>query len=181
MQQPGLLRCLATPALPDLCAPPAVTPHPPRPRFHTRRRFVFCDNGTKKHPKIYGFAAAEAAARAFDLLTCKRALEKGRGAAGLLAASPQVRCARWPRCIVRRMPCPCPARPSQPRTRPAPRTRLPCPAPGHAPQTQALGTNHPAGDYQDVPLLAYLAETSRDDLIYGLKQCAKRGHSLEPG
>ncbi len=49
-------------------------------------RFVFCDNGTKKHPKIYGFSSLDAAARAFDILTCKRALEKGRTVAGILAA-----------------------------------------------------------------------------------------------
>lgn len=47
---------------------------------------MFCDNGTKKHPKIYGFASLEAAARAFDLLTIKRALEKGRSVQGVLNA-----------------------------------------------------------------------------------------------
>ena len=30
--------------------------------------------------QIYGFPTMDAAARAFDLLTCKRAMEKGRGA-----------------------------------------------------------------------------------------------------
>lgn len=50
-------------------------------------RFVFCDHGTKKHPKIYGFCSAEAAASAFDILTCKRALEKGRSVAAVLNSS----------------------------------------------------------------------------------------------
>ena len=46
---------------------------------------------------------------------------------------------------------------------------------------QALGTNHPATDYTNEPLLTLLYNTTRDDVIYALKQCAKRGHSLEPG
>lgn len=50
-------------------------------------QFVFCDNGTKKHPKLYGFTTLEAAARAFDVLTCKRALEKGRTPAALMAST----------------------------------------------------------------------------------------------
>eukprot|EP00887_Chlorella_sp_A99_P003669 scaffold7.g3669.t1 len=96
-------------------------------------QFVFCDNGTKKHPKLYGFTSLEAAARAFDVLTCKRALEKGRSPATLLAAS------------------------------------------------NGLGTNLPVADYQQQPLLDLLATTTRDDLVYGLKQCAKKGFVLAPG
>ncbi|PSC76919.1 DNA topoisomerase III (plasmid), partial [Micractinium conductrix] len=86
----------------------------------------------KKHPKIYGFASLEAAARAFDLLTIKRALEKGRSVQGVLNAG------------------------------------------------SALGTNHPAADYANSDLLRYLASSTRDDCIYGLKQCAKKGHALQP-
>jgi hypothetical protein len=54
---------------------------------HFDSRFVFCDNGTKKHPKIYGFSSLNAAARAFDILTCKRTLEKRTVAAVLAAGS----------------------------------------------------------------------------------------------
>lgn len=50
-------------------------------------RFVFCDQGTKKHPKIYGFSSAQAAARAFDLLTCKRALEKSHSVQSVLGCT----------------------------------------------------------------------------------------------
>jgi hypothetical protein len=63
---------------------------------------VFCDNGTKKHPKIYGFSTLDAAARAFDLLTLKRALEKGRTPpAALSEDSVRSRCRR--RCRRRRV------------------------------------------------------------------------------
>lgn len=48
------------------------------------------------------------------------------------------------------------------------------------PLAQALGTNHPSTDYTNEPLLTLLHTTTRDDVIYALKQCAKRGHSLEP-
>ena len=47
------------------------------------------------------------------------------------------------------------------------------------PLPQALGTNHPLSDYQREDLVMLLAGTTRDDLIYGLKQCAKRGHALD--
>lgn len=46
---------------------------------------------------------------------------------------------------------------------------------------QTLGTNHPAADYADRELLGFLESASRDDCIYGLKQCAKKGHTLAPG
>lgn len=46
---------------------------------------------------------------------------------------------------------------------------------------QALGTNHPLSDYTGPELLALIGAASRDDLIYGLKQCAKLGHTLAPG
>jgi hypothetical protein len=55
---------------------------------------------------------------------------------------------------------------------------LPCSAPACL---QGLGTNHPASDYHDRPLLVFLEGASRDDCIYGLKQCAKKGHTLQPG
>ena len=101
---------------------------PPAPRF------VFCDNGTKKHPKIYGFSSAEAAARAFDVLTIKRAVEKGR----VGAASGQVRA----RVSVGGRRAGCPARPLACSTlllrrrerRPAPTPPLASPAgAGHQP------------------------------------------------
>ena len=49
------------------------------------------------------------------------------------------------------------------------------------PRLQGLGTNHPASDYHNRPLLVFLEGASRDDCIYGLKQCAKKGHTLQPG
>ena len=53
------------------------------------------------------------------------------------------------------------------------------PRPPALPQT--LGTNLPAADYADRELLSFLESTTRDDCIYGLKQCAKKGHTLAPG
>ncbi|GAB4818237.1 hypothetical protein N2152v2_005283 [Parachlorella kessleri] len=95
-------------------------------------QFVFCDAGTKRHPKIYGFATAASAARAFDILTCKRALEKSRSVAAVLGSA------------------------------------------------QTLGTNHPTVEYTNEALLTLLHTHSRDDVIYALKQCAKRGFGMEP-
>jgi hypothetical protein len=48
---------------------------------------VFCDSGSKKHPKIYGYTTATAAARAFDLLTCRRLVEKSPAVADFITAS----------------------------------------------------------------------------------------------
>ncbi|KAL6778709.1 hypothetical protein ACKKBF_B04960 [Auxenochlorella protothecoides x Auxenochlorella symbiontica] len=93
-------------------------------------QFVFCDHGTKKHPKIYGFGSAGAAACAFDILTCKRALEKGRTVAGVLGSA------------------------------------------------VSLATNHPSTNYQNDELLTLLSSITRDDVIYGLKICAKKGYLL---
>ncbi|KFM22580.1 hypothetical protein F751_4224 [Auxenochlorella protothecoides] len=93
-------------------------------------QFVFCDHGTKKHPKIYGFGSAGAAACAFDILTCKRALEKGRTVAGVLGSA------------------------------------------------VSLATNHPSTNYQNDELLTLLSNITRDDVIYGLKICAKKGYLL---
>lgn len=45
---------------------------------------------------------------------------------------------------------------------------------------QSLGTNHPSLDYANEQLLSLLHSQTRDDVIYALKQCAKRGYSLEP-
>ena len=42
-------------------------------------QFVFCDGGSKKHPKIYGFENLKDAARSFDILVLKRAYEKIEG------------------------------------------------------------------------------------------------------
>lgn len=42
-------------------------------------QFVFCDGGSKKHPKIYGFENLNDAARSFDILILKRAYEKIEG------------------------------------------------------------------------------------------------------
>lgn len=42
-------------------------------------QFVFCDGGSKKHPKIYGFENVTDAARSFDILILKRAYEKIEG------------------------------------------------------------------------------------------------------
>ena len=42
-------------------------------------QFVFCDGGSKKHPKIYGFESMADAARSFDILILKRAYEKIEG------------------------------------------------------------------------------------------------------
>ena len=74
--------------MPARAPPPASCARCRRPSPHCPRRFVFCDNGTKKHPKIYGFSSMDAAARAFDILTCKRALEKGRTVARVMNAGP---------------------------------------------------------------------------------------------
>jgi hypothetical protein len=46
---------------------------------------------------------------------------------------------------------------------------------------QAPGTNHPLSEYQDEELLCLLGAASRDDVIYGLKHCAKHGHTLARG
>lgn len=94
------------------------------------RRFVFCDGGTKKHPKIYGYPSSLAASRAFDILTCRRALEKGRNLSEIVESG------------------------------------------------QSLGTNHPLADYDSPELVALLGSVSRDDLIYGLKQVAKRNFAM---
>ncbi|KDD72473.1 hypothetical protein H632_c3299p0, partial [Helicosporidium sp. ATCC 50920] len=96
------------------------------------QEFVFCDNGTKKHPKVYGFHSAEAAARAFDLLTCKRFLERGRGVAAAISA------------------------------------------------LGALGINLAPEEYASESLQHLLASCSRDDLVYALKACAKKGCALSP-
>lgn len=156
-------------------------------------RFVFCDNGTKKHPKIYGFSSLEAAARAFDILTCKRALEKGRTVAGIISAGQVCRCVDPlppdPRTAermdslrgarLRRLP---PQLGSLRSTRQPSRVHQPSLAlAARSPTTQSLGTNHPASDYANRELLAFLESASRDDCIYGLKQCAKKGHALAPG
>jgi hypothetical protein len=53
--------------------------------------------------------------------------------------------------------------------------------PQPSPLLQTLGTNHPASDYKDEPLLEFLGATSRDDVIYGLKACAKKGLPLRKG
>jgi hypothetical protein len=99
-------------------------------RHYSPRRFVFCDGGTKKHPKIYGYASSLAASRAFDILTCRRALEKGRNLSEIVESG------------------------------------------------QSLGTNHPLADYDSPELVALLGSVSRDDLIYGLKQVAKRNLAM---
>ena len=39
-------------------------------------QFVFCDEGVKQHPKIYGFGSLEQASRAFDVLALKRYFER---------------------------------------------------------------------------------------------------------
>lgn len=49
------------------------------------------------------------------------------------------------------------------------------------PLAQGLGTNLPADDYRQEGLLQLLCACTRDDLVYGLKHCAKRGFALEPG
>ena len=41
-------------------------------------QFVFCDEGVKQHPKIYGFGSLEQAARAFDVLALKRYFERSK-------------------------------------------------------------------------------------------------------
>lgn len=97
------------------------------------RRFVFCDGGTKKHPKIYGFGDVESAARAFDILVIRRALEKDK---------------------------------------PIDATSLG--------GENALGNNFSLSEYQIPSLLEVLQSITRDDLIYGLKQAAKKGLSLHP-
>lgn len=50
--------------------------HRSKKHFFCKHRFVFCDGGTKKHPKIYNFSSITTAARAFDILVLKRYLEK---------------------------------------------------------------------------------------------------------
>ena len=47
--------------------------------------------------QIYGFPTMDAAARAFDLLTCKRAMEKGRGMQAVAGDAINVRCV--PSCL----------------------------------------------------------------------------------
>ncbi len=43
-----------------------------------------------------------------------------------------------------------------------------------------MGTNHPTVEYTNEALLTLLHTHSRDDVIYALKQCAKRGFGMEP-
>lgn len=97
-------------------------------------RFVFCDGGSKKHPKLYGFQTESDAARAFDVLTLKRALEKGDKNVGEILATDEER--------------------------------------------RSLDLNHPYDDYRNDELLAVINETSRDDLIYGLRQLSRARERL---
>lgn len=146
---------------------------------------MFCDHGTKKHPKIYGFCSAEAAASAFDILTCKRALEKGRSVAAVLGSS-VVR--DWWRLVMAgsagagvdaalaatmATAQECVHRHLQPTACAAVMTDS-----LSALVSQNLGTNHPASNYHNEELLSFLAGVSRDDVIYGLKACAKKGYAL---
>ena len=141
----GYLRTAATAAaavpLPARPQPPSPLPAPPPlPPPHTARPgppvypplLAAPPRPAPRRLQIYGFTTLEAAARAFDVLTCKRALEKGRPPAALLSVA------------------------------------------------QGLGTNLPSSDYQRGDLLGMLAATSRDDLVYGLKACAKKGFALAP-
>ena len=123
-----------------------------------------------------GFATAASAARAFDILTCKRALEKSRSVAAVLGSAqvrPSVkaatkrRCESWPGFAWRRCS--------------HLRTGVWCRL-GDSPCAglQALGTNHPTAEYTNEALLTLLHTHSRDDVIYALKQCAKRGFPMEP-
>ncbi len=43
---------------------------------------------------------------------------------------------------------------------------------------QSLATNHPSTNYQNDELLTLLSSITRDDVIYGLKICAKKGYLL---
>lgn len=94
-------------------------------------RFVFCDGGTKKHPKIYGFLNPVAASRAFDILTCRRLVEKGKPLAVVIEAG------------------------------------------------QVPITNFPLSEYAEPKFEYLITSASRDDIIYGLKQAAKRNLPMD--
>lgn len=216
--------------------------------------------------QIYGFPTMDAAARAFDLLTCKRAMEKGRGVQAVAGDAINVSCSpsclgdwrcsvqgvvvgglidwlpcrdawrnnrNWQRVLTLRRVCrTCRAERWHPCERQAAAAACPsvssplhmlvapcvCVVAGHQPPwegvpgcraaglsgwwvlacstsrpalavcsvhcalcTVTYATRHLPAESVSAASLLPVAASSRDDLIYGLKQCAKKGLALAPG